>query len=121
VWAFLGIEVVATGEGSATVEMTPTEEMANAAGFLHGGLISTLADIGMARAVRTLPGISRQASFDLKLTFISPAKLGETLRAMGRVIHAGKRTVVAEGRVEGLDGKLVATASGTFVITREKE
>jgi uncharacterized protein (TIGR00369 family) len=101
--------------------MTPTEDMANAAGFVHGGMISTLADIGMARAVRTLPGIVRQVSFDLKLTFISAGKLGEKLQATGRVIHAGRRTAVAECRVEGPGGKLVATASGTFVVTREKE
>ena len=112
---------MAAEEGSALVEMTPTEEMANAAGFCHGGMISTLADVAMARSVRTVPGIVRQVSFDLKLTFISAARLGETLRATGRVIHAGKRTAVAECRVEGPGGKLVATASGTFVVTREKE
>ena len=121
VWTFLGIRVVSTDQGSAVVEMTPTEDMANAAGFVHGGMISTLADIGMARAVRTLPGIVRQVSFDLKLTFISAGKLGEKLQATGRVIHAGQRTAVAECRVEGPGGKLVATASGTFVVTREKE
>jgi acyl-coenzyme A thioesterase PaaI-like protein len=37
------------------------------------------------------------------------------------VIHAGRRTVVAECRVEGMDGKLVATGSATFAVTREKE
>ena len=121
VWTFLGIRVVSTDQGSAVVEMTPTEDMANAAGFVHGGMISTLADIGMARAVRTLPGIVRQVSFDLKLTFISAGKLGEKLQATGRVVHAGRRTAVAECRVEGPEGKLVATASGTFVVTREKE
>ena len=121
VWTFLGIRVVSTDQGSAVVEMTPTEDMANAAGFVHGGMISTLADIGMARAVRTLPGIVRQVSFDLKLTFISAGKLGEKLQATGRVVHAGRRTAVAECRVEGPGGKLVATASGTFVVTREKE
>ena len=121
VWTFLGIRVVSTDQGSAVVEMTPTEDMANAAGFVHGGMISTLADIGMARAVRTLPGIVRQVSFDLKLTFISAGKLGEKLQATGRVVHAGRRTAVAECRVEGPGGKLVATASGTIVVTREKE
>ena len=121
VWDFLGIRVVATGEGSATVEMLPTEDMANQAGFVHGGMISTLADIGMARSVRTIPGIERATSFDLKVTFISAAKLGEPLQAKGRVIHAGNRTAVAECRVVGAGEKLVATASGTFVVSREKE
>jgi uncharacterized protein (TIGR00369 family) len=60
-------------------------------------------------------------SFDLKVNFINAAKIGETLRATGRVVHAGRRTMVAHCRVEGRDGRLIATASGTFAVTREKE
>jgi uncharacterized protein (TIGR00369 family) len=121
-WTWLGLQTVVTTEGTATVEMKATEDMANHSGFVHGGMISTLADSAMGLSVRTLkPGVVRSMSFDLKLSFISAAKIGETLRATGRVIHAGRRTVVTECRVEGPDGKLVATASGTFSVTREKE
>jgi len=121
-WAWLGLRLIETGEGTAVVEMTTTEDMANHAGFVHGGMISTLADSAMGRSVRTLkPGVVRAMSFDLKLNFINAAKVGEDLRATGHVIHAGRRTVVTECRVEGRDGRLVATASATFAVTREKE
>ncbi len=121
-WRWLGIGLVDLGEGSAVVEMTTSEDMANHAGFVHGGMITALADSAMGRSLRTLkPGIARAMSFDLKLTFISAAKIGETLRATGHVVHAGRRTAVTECRVEGTGGRLVATASGTFAITREKE
>ncbi len=121
-WAWLGLRLVETGEGTAVVDMTATEDMANHSGFLHGGMISTLADSAMGRSLRTLsPGVARAMSFDLKLSFINAAKIGEDLRATGRVIHAGRRTVVTECRVEGKDGRLVATASATFAVTREKE
>lgn len=121
-WTWLGIKLVESGERSATVEMTTTEDMANHSGFVHGGMISTLADSAMGRSLRTLkPGVARAMSFDLKLTFISAVKIGETLRATGHVIHAGRRTAVAECRIEGADKRLVATASGTFAVTREKE
>ena len=121
-WAWLGLAVAETGEGMAVVEMTPTEEMANHSGFVHGGMISTLADSAMGPAVRTLePGVTRAMSFDLKLSFIGAAKIGEKLRATGRVIHAGRRSVVTDCRIEGKDGRLVATASATFAVTREKE
>ena len=121
-WAWLGLELVEAGEGSATVDMKATEDMANVSGFVHGGMISTLADSAMGRSLRTLvPGVTRAMSFDLKLNFISAARIGETLRATGHVIHAGRRTIVTECRVEGKDGRLVATASATFAVTREKE
>ena len=121
-WAWLGIKEIELGELMAVVEMTPTAEMANHAGFVHGGMISTLADSAMGRSIRTIkPSVARSMSFDLKLSFISAAKVGETLRATGRVVHAGRRTAVATCRVEGPGQKLVATASGTFAITRNKE
>ena len=121
-WRWLGISLVDAGDGSATVAMTPTEDMANHSGFVHGGMITALADSAMGRSLRTLdPGVVRAMSFDLKLSFISAAKVGETLQATGHVIHAGRRTAVTECRVDGPGGRLVATASGTFAITREKE
>ncbi len=121
-WQWLGIQEVELGEGTAVLEMTPSEDMANHAGFVHGGMISALADSAMGRSLRTVkPGVARALSFDLKLNFISAAKVGETLRATGHVIHAGRRTMVAECRVEGGGARLVATATGTFAVTREKE
>jgi uncharacterized protein (TIGR00369 family) len=121
-WAWLGLKLVETGEGTAVVEMATTEDMANHSGVVHGGMISTLADSAMGRSLRTLsPGVTRAMSFDLKLNFINAAKVGEKLRATGHVIHAGRRTVVTECRVEGSEGRLVATASATFAVTREKE
>jgi uncharacterized protein (TIGR00369 family) len=121
-WAWLGIQEAELGDGVAVIEMATTENMANHAGFVHGGMISTLADSAMGRSLRTVqPGVVRAMSFDLKLSFVSAAKVGEKLRATGRVVHAGRRTMVAECRIEAPGGRLVATASGTFAVTREKE
>ncbi len=121
-WEWLGLKLVEAGEGTAVVEMATTEDMANHSGVVHGGMISTLADSAMGRSLRTLsPAVVRAMSFDLKLNFINAAKVGEKLRATGHVIHAGRRTAVAECRVEGSDGRLVATASATFAVTRDKE
>ncbi|HEV3104057.1 MAG TPA: PaaI family thioesterase [Candidatus Dormibacteraeota bacterium] len=121
-WEWLGLKLVESGAGTAVVEMTATEPMANHSGVVHGGMISALADSAMGRSLRTLsPGVARAMSFDLKLNFINAAKIGENLRATGRVIHAGRRTIVTDCRVEGRDGRLVATASATFAVTREKE
>ena len=121
-WEWLGLKLVETRDRTAVVEMATTDDMANHSGVVHGGMISTLADSAMGRSLRTLsPGVVRAMSFDLKLNFINAAKVGETLRATGHVIHAGRRTAVAECRVEGSDGRLVATASATFAVTRDKE
>jgi uncharacterized protein (TIGR00369 family) len=59
--------------------------------------------------------------FDLKVNYISPSGSEERLTAIARVVHAGRRTVVTECRIDAPDGRLVATASATFAVTREKE
>jgi uncharacterized protein (TIGR00369 family) len=121
-WTWFGFRLVETGDGVAVVDMKATENMANHSGFVHGGIISALADSAMGRSLRTLkPGVARAMSIDLKLSFINAAKIGEDLRGVGKVVHAGRRTAVTECRIEGTGGRLVATASGTFAVTREKE
>jgi uncharacterized protein (TIGR00369 family) len=74
----------------------------------------------MARAMTTrLAEGARALSFDLKVNFINLARPGDRLRASARVLHAGRRTGVAECRVEGPGRRLVATATGSFSITSE--
>lgn len=115
--AWLGVEVISAGEGGAMLTMPTRPEMANRAGVIHGGFIALLADSAMGRAMSTvLPGAERHYSFDLKLNFIATGQVGERLRAAGRVIYSGRRTGVGECRVEGEDGRLVATATATFIV-----
>ncbi|MEP7106157.1 MAG: PaaI family thioesterase [Chloroflexota bacterium] len=119
-WKFLGLELVEAGDGKSVVEMTTGEQLTNRQGTVHGGFIATLCDSAMARAITTrlAPG-TRAFSFDLKVNFINLARPGDRLRASGRVIHAGRRTAVAECRVEGPGRRLVATSTASFSISPE--
>ena len=114
---WLGIEVASALDGEASLEMPTRAEMGNRAQVVHGGFIALLADSAMGRAMSTLlPEGERQYSFDLKMSFISTGRIGERLRAVATVVHRGRRTGVAECRVEGEDGRLVATATATFML-----
>jgi uncharacterized protein (TIGR00369 family) len=114
---WLGIDVVSREEGTATLEMPTRPEMGNRAQVVHGGFIALLADSAMGQAMSTvLPEGERHYSFDLKLSFIATGRIDERLRAVSRVLHSGRRTGVAECRVEGEDGRLVATATATFSV-----
>ena len=114
---WLAIEQLAGGEGTATLEMPTRPEMGNRAQVVHGGFIALLADSSMGQAMSTvLPDGERHYSFDLKLNFIATGRIGERLKAVSMVLHSGRRTGVAECRVEGEDGRLVATASATFIV-----
>lgn len=114
---WLGVELLSSAEGKAVLALPTRPEMANRADVVHGGFISLLADSAMGRALSTmLPEGEGHYSFDLKLNFIATARIGERLQAVARVLHAGRRTGVTECRVEGHDGRLVATATATFIV-----
>ena len=113
----MGIETLAVSHGQASLRMPTRTERANGAEVVHGGLIALLADCAMGRAMATvLPAGERRDSFDLKMNFIARGRIGEPLTAVARVLHSGRRTGVAECRVESEDGRLVATATASFIV-----
>jgi uncharacterized protein (TIGR00369 family) len=114
---WLGVEIVSAGGGGATLTMPTRPEMTNRAGVVHGGFIALLADSAMGRAMSTvLPDGERHYSFDLKMSFISPGRIGELLEAVATVLHSGRRTGVADCRVTAGEGRLVATATASFIV-----
>lgn len=114
---WLGIDVVSANGGEAVLTMATRPEMTNRQDVVHGGFIAALADTAMGWALSsTLPDGERHYSFDLKLNFIATGRIGECLRAIAKVLHSGHRTGVAECRVEGDDGRLVATGTASFFI-----
>jgi uncharacterized protein (TIGR00369 family) len=113
--AWIGLETISMAGGEAVVRLPTRTEMTNYQGTVHGGVIALLADATMGRAVAsTLADRSRQANFDLKLSFIGAARVGSVLRAQARLLHRGRRTGVAECRIEDERGRLIATATATF-------
>jgi len=115
-WRLLGMDMAEARRGLAVMEIACREELLNSQGVMHGGFISTLADSAMARAMASvLPEGGRHSTFDLKMNFISSVRVGDKVRATGKVLHQGRRTGVAECRVV-CGERLVATATASFII-----
>jgi uncharacterized protein (TIGR00369 family) len=115
----LGIRLISKGGGKARLELDVRPELMNSWGAVHGGATMTLLDIALAVALRSLDAAEKGAiTVELKVNFVGPG-LG-TLVADGRCVHAGKTVAFCEGEVHDSAGKLVATASGTFMLRRER-
>jgi acyl-CoA thioesterase len=80
----LGIKLIELGPGSARAEMIPNEEMVNAHGTVHGGIIFSLADYVFAAASnsygRTAVGVNNNVNF------MSAGSVGQTLTATAKEI-----------------------------------
>jgi uncharacterized protein (TIGR00369 family) len=117
--AMLGFEIVAAEPGRAVFAMEPAEWMYNPLGSVHGGVAATLLDSCMGCAVHTTlaAGVGYTTS-DLQVRYIRAlrASSGRVL-AEGSVVHAGRRTATAEGRLFGeADGTLFAHATTACLI-----
>lgn len=112
-------EFTVTREGSR-VEFTVQPMHLRSRGVVHGGMYATVLDtlVGYASHPYAPPGADI-VTMQLNVNMIGTAQLGETLVGFGRVQHAGRRTAVAQAELRRIDGKLLATATGTLFFLQE--
>lgn len=105
-------------EGRVVFRLTPQEFHYNPLGSVHGGVFATLLDSACGCAVHTmLPAGVFYTSLDLSVKFLRPVSIatGE-IAAEGTIVHLGRRTALAEGRIVDAAGKIYATASSSCLI-----
>lgn len=101
-------------EGGIWADFTPLKFHEGYLGMTHGGILSTVADETMSWAVTDSGEIAVTAR--MTMTFRRPARVGETLRSIGRVVTNRGRAIDTEARIISLDdGKAVAEASARFI------
>jgi len=105
-----GLVIEEAREGYARVRMRLRPDMANGHGIAHGGMIFSLADSAFAYACnsRNATTVAAHAS----ISFLSPAKVGETLIAEAEERARNGRSGVYSVRVTADDGRIVAEFQG---------
>ena len=113
--SFLKMRLVELTPGHAKVTMKIIPEHLNFNGMVFGGIVMAVADQAFAYATNSLVSPSIATQFNIHL--ISGAKVGDELTAECRVIKSGRRIGVSEMTVTNQEGKLIAKATGTTVVT----
>ncbi|MGH9424538.1 MAG: PaaI family thioesterase [Thermoanaerobaculia bacterium] len=110
-------------EGHVVMSVVPAEFHYNPMGVVHGGLAATLFDSALGCAVQSvLPPAHSAPTLQLQINYIRPVTIATgKVRCSGEIIHVGKRSATAEGRLTDSSGKLYAHATGTFVIAGPEE
>lgn len=110
--------LIEIGDGRVVLSLVPDESHYNPIGSVHGGVIATVLDTVMGCAVHsTLPAGRGYTTLEIKVNYVRAVVAGAgPVRAIGRVIHAGRQTAVAEATlVDGRD-RTLAHASTTCLI-----
>jgi uncharacterized protein (TIGR00369 family) len=120
----LGLRFIDAEPGLVVVEMPVAPGAFNASGNLHGGAIATLVDVASgsaaARAGTFKPGENTLVTADLHVRYLGRPK-GTVVRAVARVMRAGRQLIVVECHVADDLGNLIAFAdfAGMIVPLRQ--
>ncbi|MDX1649400.1 MAG: PaaI family thioesterase [Myxococcota bacterium] len=113
----IGMRTVRMEGGECAIELELTPMHQSTARRAHGGVLFTMLDTAMGRAVISrLPEGRGCATLEARMNFFRPVQAGR-LRAEGRVVTLTRRTAYAEGSLLDAQERLVARASGTFFLT----
>jgi uncharacterized protein (TIGR00369 family) len=106
------------GYCECTVEIS--EKLLNPVMVVHGGVISTMVDFGMAAALfTTFDEGELPATVEIKVSYLASATSG-VLICESRLIHRAGRIAFAESEIKN-DGRLVAKGTGTYRVYRSRK
>lgn len=103
----LGARLLRVAPGECELALPYSELVTQQQGSFHGGALGALADIAGGYAGLTVaPEGMEVVTVEYKINFLA-ARQGGELRAVGRVVRAGQRVIVATAEVRHLadDGK----------------
>jgi acyl-CoA thioesterase len=113
----LGVRTLGMRDGAFRLELDLEPRHMSRAARAHGGILFTLLDTALGRAViEELPPGRGCATVEIKINYFRPVQ-GGTIRAAGRCVQRTKSLAYAEGDVVNDEGKLLARATGTFFLT----
>lgn len=112
----VGVEVA---EDAPRATVSTDEASENVSGGVHGGLIATLIDSAMGRAVREEVGDEKTAvTVQLSITYLNGAKPGDVLVATAKVGKQSKTLALVEADVlREVDDEVIAHGLATFAVT----
>lgn len=114
----IGASLLYVRPGEVGIELQVREGLGQQKGFVHAGVITTIADsaCGYAALSMTPAGVD-VLSVEFKVNLLSPA-VGERLQARGHIVRAGRTITVCAADVYGLTGeeeKHIATMLATII------
>lgn len=118
VMALIGARVASVEEGRVVIELPFRDDLCQQHGYLHAGIVTTIADSAGGYAGRTLmPAGSEVLATGFNMHFVRPA-IGDRFMATGQVVKAGRTLTTTRLEVHAVEGetrRLVAHGTQTLM------
>lgn len=122
VMKYIGAQLARIEAGAVDIELAYQKFLTQQNGFVHAGIITTIADSACGYAAFSLmPDDADVLSVEFKVNLLAPA-IGERFLAEGRVLRAGKTLTVARADVFALtkaQRKQIAAMQATIMTIRK--
>jgi uncharacterized protein (TIGR00369 family) len=119
----LGAELVHVAPGEVDIRLPYRAELTQQHGFLHAGIVATIADSACGYAAFSLmPADAAVLSVEFKINLLAPAE-GEAILARGRVVRAGRTLTVCQADVLAIRNGAevpVAILTATVMTVRDR-
>lgn len=112
----LGVSLGEVAEQHAEMSVTIDDRHLNYMGTAHGGLISALVDTVCFFPKPLIPSGLKLTTVDLHVSYVRPARKGDTLVARSELLHLGRRTARLSVKVLDQDHMLIALGRATLMI-----
>jgi uncharacterized protein (TIGR00369 family) len=114
----LQLEFFLAEDGSVVCLAAVADTFEGPVGYVHGGMIATLLDEAMSKAVRArgFTAMTRQMEVD----YLRPVPSGSPIRLEGSVTGQEGRKHWAQARILSGDGTELAKGKGLFIEIRKK-
>jgi uncharacterized protein (TIGR00369 family) len=115
----IGAELLIVEPGKVEIALPYRSDLTQQHGYLHAGIITTIADTACGYAAYTLmPAGSEVLSVEFKVNLLRPAK-GERFVAVANVLKPGRTLTVVRADVFGVsesdERELIATMLATMI------
>lgn len=101
----IGAELLEADAGVVSIRLPFDSSHSQQDGYVHAGIISTIADSACGYAALTLlPETKEVLSIEFKINLLAPAK-GEAFVARAEVVRQGRTISVCRAEVEAIDGE----------------
>ncbi|MAV47079.1 MAG: hotdog fold thioesterase [Alphaproteobacteria bacterium TMED89] len=106
----LGLVLESVGEGRSSLRLRAQAQHCNGHGSVHGGVLFMLADSASAFAGNSRN--QRAVSLNNTITYLNPAKAGDTLRAVCEERALEGRNGIYDVEVRNQDGQIIVQFRG---------
>ena len=113
-------EFLSSRDGQAEMSWSPTPDMANPFGSVHGGIIATVIDESCGAALMPLIETPSAPTVSLNVEYLHAVRIGATYTVRSHIVRRGRAIAIADAHILDEEGTMLVRGTCFFQIPRSK-